>query len=440
VRPARLWQISVDAGLKKIAGMGFNTVRLPFANECLAASATSSIDTGKNPALAGKSPLQVMDYLVTRARANGLNVILDRHRPDTGGQSALWYTDRYSEATWIADWRMLAKRYRSQSNVIGFDLHNEPHGEACWGCGTRSIDWRLAAQRAGNAVLAVNPRLLIIVEGVERQSTGTPYIWWGGGLAGVAAKPVKLAVARRVVYSPHDYPSTIYNQPWFSASDYPKNLTRQWDTNWGFIDKSGVAPILIGEFGTKLETTSDKKWLRAMVGYIKKNGMSFAYWSFNPNSGDTGGLVKDDWVTKQSLKLSYLAPILGKPVTVTTDPKPPTTPTGTPTSAPPTTTKTRLTARWMLQNSWQAGYVAEFEIVGGSATAESWQLSWPDATATGIVNAWGMTCAVTAEHTISCAGADWAKRIPPGQTFRVGLQVDSTTAPSSPPVYIVGNK
>ena len=40
--------------------------------------------------------------------------------------------------------------------VIGADLHNEPHSPACWGCGDPNTDWRLAAERAGNAILSVN--------------------------------------------------------------------------------------------------------------------------------------------------------------------------------------------------------------------------------------------------------------------------------------------
>ncbi len=39
-------------------------------------------------------------------------------------------------------------------------------GGACGDCGG-TYDWHLAAQRAGNAVLAVNPHLLIFVEGID---------------------------------------------------------------------------------------------------------------------------------------------------------------------------------------------------------------------------------------------------------------------------------
>ena len=56
--------------------------------------------------------------------------------------------------------------------VIGADLHNEPHAPACWGCGDKALDWRLAAERAGNAILAVNPNWLIFVEGVNCYGPG----------------------------------------------------------------------------------------------------------------------------------------------------------------------------------------------------------------------------------------------------------------------------
>lgn len=204
--PHGLWTISLDAGLKQIASMGFNTIRLPYSNECLAQKNTTSVDGHANPTLVSLSPLKLMDKVIERAKVHGLNVILDRHRPESAGQSPLWYTSKISEAKWIADWKMLAARYKSNPTVIGFDLHNEPYGAACWGCSDTKRDWRAAATRAGNAIHTVNPKLLIIVEGVEKEQDGSA-TWWGGGLRGVKTKPVTLKVKNRVVYSPHDYPA-----------------------------------------------------------------------------------------------------------------------------------------------------------------------------------------------------------------------------------------
>ena len=120
-------------------------------------------------------------------KAHGLSVILDRHRPDSGrAVRALVHRPLHREAAGSPTGRCWPSGTRNNPTVIGADLHNEPHGSACWGCGDPARDWAAAATRAGNAVLAVNPHLLIVVEGVERQSDGST-TWWGGGLADVRA-------------------------------------------------------------------------------------------------------------------------------------------------------------------------------------------------------------------------------------------------------------
>lgn len=430
--PHGLWQISLDSGLAQIASFGFNTIRLPFSNECLVASATTSIDHTLNPELAGKTPLEVMDVVLARADAHGLKVILDRHRPDSAAQSPLWYTSTVSEQRWIDDWLMLAQRYRDDATVIGVDLHNEPRGTACWGCGTASRDWAGAATRAGDAILAVNPKLLIIVQGVENQANGGG-TWWGGGLADVAAHPIELAVANQLVYSPHDYPASVAPQSWFTATDYPANLPTVWSANWGYLQQQGIAPVLLGEFGTKLATRSDQQWLAALVSYLKTNEMSFSYWSFNPNSVDTGGLVGDDWSTPQQAKLTALRPILDPPeVAPVRSSSPSTTPTAS-TSPTPTTSPAAgpIKADWHLNSSWETGYVAEIQVTADTAHS-GWAVRWSDPAATSVANAWGMTCSVQS-GSIVCVGADWARNLVAGQTVTVGLQVDSPgPAPSQP--------
>jgi endoglucanase len=440
--PHGLWTISLDAGMAQIAGFGFNTIRLPFSNQCIDQTApVSGIDVTRNPTLQNKTPLQIMDAVIASAKAHGLQVILDQHRPDSGSQSELWYTPAYPESKWIADWVTLAKRYANNPAVIGADLHNEPHASACWGCGDPARDWAAAATRAGNAVLAADPKLLILVEGIEQQGNGSS-TWWGGGLSDAAAHPISLAVAHQLVYSPHDYPASIYNQTWFSAPNYPANLPGVWDRNWGYLQKNNIAPVLLGEFGTKLETTSDQKWLQSMVGYLNATGMSFAYWSFNPNSGDTGGLVKDDWTTPQTAKLAALKPlfapgtaVVASPVTPSpTKPTKPTTPPK-PTTVRPSPAGAAVQATWTLQSAWNAGYVADFMVTAKSKVS-TWTVSWPDAGATSVVNAWGLRCTVGGGR-ITCRSAGWATAIGGGGSVRVGLQVAGNgRAPSNPAISI----
>src|SRR5262249_17570207 len=198
---ARNWQDMLD----QIKAAGFNTIRLPFSNQLLddSSAAPDSIDYTKNPDLRGLKGLALMDRIIPGAGQRGLGGVLEQHRPNAAGQSDLWYTDQVPESRWLGDWTMLARHYRGNSAVIGADLHNEPHGRATWGDNNPQTDWRLASERAGNAILSVNPAWLIFVEGIETYK-GDAY-WWGGNLMGAAEFPVRLSIPNRLVHFTHDY-------------------------------------------------------------------------------------------------------------------------------------------------------------------------------------------------------------------------------------------
>jgi endoglucanase len=308
--PHGLWSRPLDDVMSEIAAAGFTMIRLPYANQCLDEGVPTGLNEAENPELVGLSTLELMDAVVAAADEHDVRILLDRHRPGFDAQSELWYTDDYPEERWIADWVMLAERYRDDPTVIGADLHNEPHGPSCWGCGEPGRDWPAAAERAGDAIGQVHPGWLIVVEGVERMNDGST-TWWGGGLADVRDRPVELEIPDRVVYSPHDYPASVFAQEWFSDPAYPDNLRGLWEANWGYVASEGLAPVLLGEFGTRFETESDQQWLTALVDHLHEARLSFAYWSWNPDSGDTGGLVKDDWATPEQEKLDALGALLG---------------------------------------------------------------------------------------------------------------------------------
>jgi endoglucanase len=368
-----LWSRDYRDMLNQIKSLGYNTIRLPYSTQLLdAGSKANSISNAPTTAwpqgmnlplmVNGQQngqplpPLQIMDEIIRYGGSIGLRFVLDRHRPDSGGQSPLWYTSQYSEQRWISDWVMLAQHYAGNTAVVGADLHNEPHhvqgnpsAGACWGCGNTATDWRLAAERAGNAILAANPNWLIVVEGVDcygpggvtEPSQGAECTWWGGNLTGAKDYPVRLNVANRVVYSPHEYDNGVFNQTWFSDPNFPNNMNALYDRWWGYLYKNNVAPVMLGEFGTLLNDPKDTQWLNNLVTYLGRNtganGISWTFWSWNPNSGDTGGLLNDDWMTVNMTKHNLLVPMQspldgGGP---TNTPGPTFTPSRTPTNTPP---------------------------------------------------------------------------------------------------------
>ncbi|KDN81366.1 endoglucanase [Kitasatospora cheerisanensis KCTC 2395] len=313
--PHGLWSRDYKSMIDQMKSLGYNTIRLPYSDDIFKGTTPTSLNTsgGMNADLVGLNSLGVMDKLVNYAGSVGMKVILDRHRPDSAGQSALWYTSSVPESTWLANLKSIAARYAGNSAVVGIDLHNEPHDPACWGCGDQATDWRLAAQRGGEAVLSANSKLLIFVEGVQTFNGSST--WWGGNLQGAGQYPVQLSVANRVVYSAHDYATSVAQQPWFSDPSFPANMPGVWDKNWGYLFNQNIAPVWVGEFGTTLQSTVDQQWLKALVQYMRPtatagaDSFQWTFWSWNPNSGDTGGILNDDWTTVNTVKDGYLASV-----------------------------------------------------------------------------------------------------------------------------------
>ena len=314
--------------LQAIQANGYNTVRLPFSNQMVETPIVPSsvhFSNGSGPIntdLQGLNSLQIMDAIIDYAGTIGLRVILDNHRSEAGNSAeanGLWYTDAYPEKSWISDWQALATRYQSNSNVIGVDLRNEPHnataGGACWDCGGAN-DWHLAAERAGNAVLAINPKLLVFVEGTDAYNNN--YYFWGGNLQGVQNSPVQLSVANQLVYSPHDYGPQEYPQAWFNGSTTYDSLVSTWTSNWAYIGLNGIAPVWVGEFGTlnddaDVQATapgSQGQWFSSLVQFLTANpNMSWTYWALNGE--DRYGLLDSayDSTPVSALKQQLLAGI-----------------------------------------------------------------------------------------------------------------------------------
>jgi len=274
--------------LNAIKTNGYNVIRIPFSNQMVESNPVPTAINFSNSSgtinsdLQGLHSLDILDKIISYAGSIGLRIILDNHRSEAGDSAeanGLWFTTAYPESSWISDWQALTTRYQNNSTIIGMDLRNEPHRMippgnqdtgGCWACTDSTRDWRLAAQRAGNAILSINPKLLIFVEGVD---CVTDCDWWGGNLEGVAQNPVVLNIPNQLVYSAHDYGPTDFQQPWFNSSTTQTSLEAKWNTSWGYVYAQNIAPVWVGEFGTGNNTSdvqdstagSQGQWFSGLV-------------------------------------------------------------------------------------------------------------------------------------------------------------------------------
>ncbi len=329
-----LWAKDYKAILNTIKNNGYNTIRVPFSNEMVESNPVptnlSFNNNGPiNTDLQGLTSLQILDKIVAAAGTIGLRVILDNHRSEAGNSaeaSGLWYTSAFPESAWINDWVTLTNRYLNNTTVIGMDLRNEPHNAtsngSCWGCGTTTNDWQLAAERAGNAILGINPHLLIFVEGTDCFNGDCD--WWGGNLQGVAQFPVTLNVANQLVYSAHDYGPSLFQQPWFNSSTTAASLQAHWVKDFAFILNNKTAPVWLGEFGTGNNATdvqdttagSEGQWFSDLVQFLAANpSLNWTYWALNGE--DSFAILDSNYdatpasATKQQLLASIQFPLGG---------------------------------------------------------------------------------------------------------------------------------
>lgn len=334
-----LWACDLNSSLASIADHGFNLLRVPISTELINNWADGSYpeanyNQATNSYLEGMNSLEIFDYVVGQCRANGIKIMIDIHCAVTdsmGHMKPLWTDGDISEQDYLDGLSWMAERYKNDDTIIAYDLENEPHGKqnesprAKWDDSKDADNWKYVAEKAADAVLSKNENVLVMVEGIEiypkdikkngdfKSQNEDDYFfnWWGGNLRGVADNPVDLGKHQnKLVYSPHDYGPAVYEQPWFEGGYTFDSLYKDcWYDNWFYIQDKNIAPLLIGEWGGYM-TEPNVTWMTYLRQLISENKINHTFWCFNANSGDTGGLVKDDFMTWDTEKYEFVKEVL----------------------------------------------------------------------------------------------------------------------------------
>lgn len=334
-----LWACDLNSSLASIADHGFNLLRIPISTELINnwADGTypeANYNNATNYYLEGMNSLEIFDYVIGQCRANGIKIMIDIHCAVTdsmGHMKPLWTDGDISEQDYLDGLAWMADRYKNDDTIIAYDLKNEPHGKhnesprAKWDNSKDADNWKYVAEKAADAVLSNNENALVMVEGIEiypkdikkngnfasQNEDDYFYNWWGGNLRGVADNPLDLGKHQdKLVYSPHDYGPAVYEQPWFEGGYTFDSLYEDcWYDNWFYIQEQNIAPLLIGEWGGFM-TEPNLTWMTYLRQLISENKINHTFWCFNANSGDTGGLVKDDFMTWDTEKYEFVKEVL----------------------------------------------------------------------------------------------------------------------------------
>lgn len=301
--PLGLDRVPMATLMRDFHALGLNSIRLPFSNEMLRMTApVPDSAVAANPGLKGKTPLQVFDAVVAALTADGFAVILNNHTTSARWCCGLDGNERWnsgqSTEQWVADWVMLTNRYKANKRVVGMDLRNEVRRDVwdnpnwTWG---DDHDLYRAYQRAGRAIQAANPEVLLVMEGINW--VGIPadgFFHERPNLKPVANLSHTLPRTDKVVYAAHFYGYTGSNHTgatgsgethdWryreLSVADLQSAVARE-ALFVTIANQHYSAPVWISEFGTGGMFNTDaqeRAWWGNFTDILVQHDIDFAFW------------------------------------------------------------------------------------------------------------------------------------------------------------------
>ena len=236
-----------------------------------------------------ESALQKLDALLPAFEQNGILVVVDLHTPPGGrvkGHLAMrMFEDKRFQEQFVRVWEKIARRYKNNKIIWGYDLLNEPQmGKVA----ADALDYRALMTQAAQQIREVEPDRTIILEADT-----------GGNPRGFNSDFTPIPV-ERVVYSPHMYlplefthqgvdktrpegtvyPGTINGKYWGKAE-----LRQALQGVLNFQRAYGV-PIYVGEFSAIRWAPGDsaENYLRDCIEIFEENGWDWTYHAFRESS------------------------------------------------------------------------------------------------------------------------------------------------------------
>jgi len=215
---------------------------------------------------------KLLDDMLAQANIYGVKVILDihnyaRYNGDVIGSAKVTYSDFRKLG------ELIGNRYKNNPAVYGYDIMNEPYGEA-------DANWPQAAQAGINGIRVYDKKKPLFVEGRSYSGAYT-WSWYNDAMASLTDPK-----ADNIIYSAHAYiddnGSGQYKTP--PAKFDPMIGVKRIEPFVNWLKKNGKKGH-IGEFGIP---NDDPRYLEAMdntLAYLQKNCITMTYWAAGPSWG-----------------------------------------------------------------------------------------------------------------------------------------------------------
>lgn len=240
--------------------------------------------------------LDQLAQALAAAKENGIKLVIDLHSPPGGRESdatlRFVLQQRYQDQ-FIDVWQRIARRFKGNPSIYGYDLINEPVQNRPSPAGMK--DWLATQVLVANAVRKIDPDTPIIIE-TDGWDSPESYEW---------LKPIDLP---NVIYQVHMYkPGAFTNQGVSTDQGITKDMDLRGRTAHypGTIDgvmtdretlRSYLQPvrnfqlaynarIYCGEFSSARWAPGADKWLEDVTSIFEEWGWDYTYHAFREWQG-----------------------------------------------------------------------------------------------------------------------------------------------------------
>lgn len=231
-----------------IASTGANTIRLPFNYKLFT-------DEDYMGLTSGHDGFKRIDDVVAWCRANRLYLILDMHDcpgSQTGdniddGYGYPWlFESEKSQQLFCEIWQQIAKRYKNETVILGYELMNEPIAHYFENKDLLNQKLEPLYKRAVKAIREVDKNHVILLGGARWNSDFFMFSDW--------------KFDTNIMYTCHRY-----------GGEATKEAIRDYID---FRDKTGL-PMYMGEIGH-----NSNKWHADFVRVMKENNIGYTFWPY----------------------------------------------------------------------------------------------------------------------------------------------------------------
>lgn len=258
--------------------------------------------------------LDKLDAVMPTLKKYGVKVAIDLHGgPGTNQDKFLtnqlsW--DILNQNLFVETWEKIARRYKDNPMIYGYDLLNEPREDNFVYKPDGALEWNRLALRTARAIRAIDPTTPIIVETAK-----------GGGPDGIKTlRPINLP---NIIYSVHFYSPHAFTHQGITADKdavtvYPGKINgKEWNREVlkeqlqvvrNFQLKYNV-PIFIGEFSAIAWAPGAEKYLDDCITIFEEYGWDWTYHAFREWTGwsvEHGGTFGKQFPVENSARKQVL--------------------------------------------------------------------------------------------------------------------------------------